>query len=261
MPVGLGDELCWISPTITGDGNDISGNGYDATFFNGASVVSQAGAGGTEAISLDGSNDYCQIDGDIFGTSVINNQLKGLSANFWVKYKSWNFNYHFLWGHRAEGSYKKGYMIVISGDLSSSPRTGYFMFAHHQPSDARYYEYFDFSTVDEEDWMHLSLNKNQGEVPNASSTRFYLNGNEITATSTNGTYPTTVNSFYTYAAHNYVRFGKVTYYYPNVYFDDFRFYNRSLSEAEVQLLYSKRGYTQGGTQGGTHIHRTLLGVG
>lgn len=257
MTVGLGDELCWISPTITGDANDISGNGYDATFFNGASVVSQAGAGGTKAVSLDGANDYCQIDGDIFGPSVINNQLKGLSANFWVKYKSWNFDYHFVWGHRDGGSYKRGYQIAVRGDLSSLPRTGQFMFAQYQPSDLRYYENFDFSTVDEEDWMHFSLNKNQGEIPNASSTRFYLNGNEITATSTGGTYPTTTNSFYTYARYNYVRFGKVAYYYPNIYFDDFRFYNTSRTQEQVSLLSSARGVIEGGT----HIHRALLGVG
>jgi len=255
MPTGLGDELCWISPTISGDQNDISGNGYDATLLNGASVVSQAGAGGTKAISLDGANDYCQIDGDIFGQSVITNQLKGLSANFWVKYKSWNFDYHWVWGHRAGGSYKRGYNMLILGDLSASPRTGQFMFAHYQPSDDRYYENFDL--VDEEDWMHFSLNKNQGEVPNASSTKLYLNGNGVTATSTGGTYPTTVNSFYSYSAHSFVRFGKIAYYYPNIYFDDFRFYDTSRTQEQVSLLSSARG----AIEGGTHVHRTLLGVG
>ena len=256
MPTGLGDELCWISPTISGDENDISGNGYDATLLNGASVVNQTGANGTKAISLDGANDYCQIDGDIFGTSVITNQHKGLSANFWVKYKSWNFNYHWLWGQRADGSYKKGYNILIRGDLhSTAPRTAHFAFQHYAPSDQRYYENFDL--VDEEDWMHFSLNKNQGEIPSASSTKLYLNGNETTATSSGGSYPTTVNSFYSYAFTSHVRFGKVAYYYPSVYLDDFRFYNTSRTQEQVSLLSSARG----ATEGGTHVHRTLLGVG
>ena len=40
------------------------------------------------------------------------------------------------------------------------------------------------------------------------------------------------------------------------YLDDIRIYNRGLSSVEVELLYSKRGYSPG-----THVDRTLLGVG
>lgn len=42
-PVGLGTEVAWWSPTITGDMSDITGNGFDATLSGSASIVDDGG--------------------------------------------------------------------------------------------------------------------------------------------------------------------------------------------------------------------------
>jgi len=59
-PVGLGDELAWICPTLNSGGTaDLSGNSHNGTLEAGASVVDDVAEGGTKALSLTGNAGGC----------------------------------------------------------------------------------------------------------------------------------------------------------------------------------------------------------
>ena len=62
MPVGLGGEQGWWCPTLDDSPDDISGNGNNGTYQGGMGTVADTGSGGTRAYSLDGTNDYIDLN-------------------------------------------------------------------------------------------------------------------------------------------------------------------------------------------------------
>ena len=61
MPVGLGDEVMWLCPSLDDSPNDLSGNGNNGIYANGISTVADDTYGGSRAYNFDGTNDYIWI--------------------------------------------------------------------------------------------------------------------------------------------------------------------------------------------------------
>lgn len=256
MPTGLGDEVAWICPTIQNDLTDIA-NSNDATLYNGV-VVSQTEKGGLEAISFDATNEYLQIDGLDFGPSVITDSLFPISKAFWIKINDWNFEWKTITGQRS-GQYRS-YWLRVYGDLHAQARKVVWEMSFYTPSNRRAGATIDCSLTSE--WHHVAWTKQQGVRPNTDgSVKFYLDGqfkNIDTVTINN------YNTNETYSQRDYVTVNKVAVgttsnQYFNGYVDDYRFFHRELEQEEISHLATSRGVLGG--PGGTHVHRTLLGVG
>ena len=73
-PVGLGDEIAWYCPTISGNANDLTGNGNSGTYQGGIEVIHESD-GTAHYLSTNGSSD--SITGSISGASGLPMTITG----------------------------------------------------------------------------------------------------------------------------------------------------------------------------------------
>ena len=88
MPTGLGDELIWISPTITGSGpaSDITG-GNTVTEQGTVSNVYDSPEGGKRALSVSSAGDQFYFDWPYITAGNIE------TFSFWIKKSVLNLTY------------------------------------------------------------------------------------------------------------------------------------------------------------------------
>ena len=263
MTIGLGDEIAWICPTIQNNVNDIA-NSNNGTLFNGASIVDETGEGGSKAILFDATNEYLQVDGSVFGPTVIVDSLFPISSTFWIKVNDWNFEFKAVYGQRAGGSSKKAYIIYIYGDLYSDidrRRKIAWDMTQYIPTNQSATALIDVSLTS--NWHHIAWTKQQGVRPNTDgSVNFYVDGQLKSYSSIRNGYTTNASyATYDFITFNRVAAGTAANQYIFAYFDDYRFFHRELEQEEVSHLASARGVLGEPGAGGGHINRTLLGAG
>ena len=240
MPTGLGDEVIWLCPSLDDSPNDLSGNGNNGTYVNGTATVADSDPtyGGSRAYNFDGTDSYIDIQG-LTGQYTTGGSH---STSVWVYQDTVRDQFYFMRYQSVTADQRSEYLFAQS--LYS--RTG----AGFKQSGASNVLYVN-STNQSGAWYNLATTYD-------STTRtqtIYKNGVSVGSTvfAGNGTWSTN------YAEVGRVRIsGGATELYSNLKMDDIRSFTRVLTQSEITLLASTRGFTAGG---GTHINRTLLGVG
>ena len=240
MPTGLGDELLWLCPSLDDSPNDLSGNGNNGTYVNGISTVvdSDPTYGGSRAYNFDGTNDYIRVPKANFAFLVETNSF---SQSVWVKTDGSTGQRTFI-GGKIDGT-KKGTALYqdTPGTFKAVRAKGS---AGYSPNTA------SSTAVPASQWTHYAW-----ALDNTTST-LYMDGVQIFQDT--GTFVTTtgpldddilVGCYSSYSA---------LYSFFSGLIDDVRIFDRAITQAEVTLLASTRGFTAGGV---THVNRTLLGVG
>lgn len=244
MTIGLGDEIFWMCPSLESNPVDLSPSARTLTLNNGTSLVNDTAQGGLKAYEFDGSDDT------ITTTKIWGGGLRTLS------WSMWSYNSHTVTDY-YKGIFNE-YTGANGGTSSVTVRTG------SQYQNPRQYNCIVVGTLDaggfatiaspfiqtladaiSAGWQHWAF------VWNDTVAYTYVNGVLITTEATNPGVTTEKYGnpvTFGYSLGNFI--GKM---------DDFRGYDRPLSESEIEHLASARGVL--GEPGGGHINRTLLGAG
>ena len=228
MSTGLGGEVIWLCPSLDDSPDDLSGNGNHGTYQNGLSTISNSEFGGSRAYNFDGSDDRIT-----FNYIASMNQISAFSSFFWI-YKLGGFSNYIL---NIGGSNNRSPWMNTYGNGRFETRLD----LDNNTGDSIFYN--DYGQGIYNQWDHIGLSWD------GINANHYVNGN-LVQTDVTSAGSTTENDYG--SAFGLGLYGGGIY----GYLDDIRIYNRGLSNSEVELLYSKRGYSPG-----THVHRTLLGVG
>jgi hypothetical protein len=217
MPTGLGDEQLWLSATNDNTGtstafNDQSGNGNNGT-ASGTLVVANTSEGGTYAYEHDGSNDYIDC-----GTSVISNTTFSISGWFNTD-ASWSAlagNYRWQSGLRS--------FYVRLNNLTPE-----FLIASVGTSSSGNVSITSSSSVSTGTWYHIAATWDSvtGDM------KLFLDGSLVAS----GTQSVMAASTEPLCLGSY----SVVEGFFNGKQDDFRFYQRTLTQAEITHLASSRG--------------------
>ena len=220
-PEGLGDETCWICPTLTQNSTqDITNSGLTITTTGSVAVTADTGAGGTYA-------NFCQGN----GTSTSPNEV--IVDNFGNTYAevtsiSW-------WSRRTAGA-----TVIEMGmdtDLWPSAASGRFIYENWNGAD-RCYMYdpsggtngFINETGSNATWKHhVMVREGVG-----GKKRLYINGVLDTEEYDDAGWETT-------AKDTYFGIGGGSSSDSELYMDDMRTYGRVLTQDEITHLASQRG--------------------
>ena len=229
MPTGLGGEIMWLCPSLDDSPDDLSGNGNNGTYQNGMGTTSDTGSGGILAYDFDGTDDYIQ-------TTLSDTDYRSSNGNFTISgwYKTKN-------KYRSSKVFSDGAVELGQESNFNRASAAGLLPSAYQNFLATSYPNSGFV------WRHFLM------VVEGGSIRAYENG-VLMITMLAG-YGVNVNS-QSYDARVGFRNGDT---YALAYMDDIRAYSHVLTQAEITLLASARGILGG--LGGTHTHRTLLGVG
>ena len=210
MANGLGDEILWACPTISQSAQDLSGNSYDGSMLNGASVVESRYNNGTHAFLLDGTNDSIEFD---YIASM--DQTSQLAVSLWIYRESNSFDFYLTKGSSSARTpyirslYDGG--IEFTLDLYDGSTT------YRQTHDG-------YGVGIYQQWIHLVLSWN------GTTTKSYANAVEIdSSTNESGllTKPDGGRKF---------KIGVV-----NGQVDDVRIFDNALTTEEIRHLNSHRG--------------------
>ena len=244
MPTGLGDEIFWMCPSLESNPVDLSPSARTLTLNNGTALVNDSSEGGSKAYEFDGSDDT------ITTTTIWGAGLRRLSWSIW------SYNNH------SASDFNSGPFFEYTGENGGT--AGVYARLGNQYSNPRQYHCGVIGTLDSggfgsiaspfiqtladaiaAGWQHWAF------VWDDTTAYTYVNGILITTQATNP-------GVTTFKYGNPVTFGKWFNYF-NGKIDDFRAYDHAISQSEIEHLASARGVL--GELGGTHIQRTLLGVG
>ena len=211
MANGLGDEVLWSCPTISQSANDLSGNSYNGSMINGASIVSDIDSNnGTHAFSLDGTNDRIEFP---YISSM--NQTSQLGVSLWIYRESNSFDFYISKGSSsARTPYIRSLYdgsIEATLDLHDGGTT------YRQTLDG-----YGLGIYDQ--WIHLALSWN------GLSTVMYANGVQISTTTNDSGLTTAPDGGRVFKIG--ILNGKV---------DDVRVFNNALTRDEIRHLASHRG--------------------
>ena len=229
MPVGLGDEVMWLCPSLDDSPNDLSGNGNNGTYVNGTATVADSDPtyGGSRAYNFDGTDDYIDCGFPITNTSF--------SVSGWYNTDSVNGSLlgSYDWTLNRRSFYLRLYYSKVQFRVALAANNAGTVIE-------------STASVSTGTWYHVAAtwDATSGDM------EVFING----STEATGTMsvmaplldPLTLGS---YGSSGTDYDGKQ---------DDIRVFQRVLTQSEITLLASTRGFTVGG---GTHINRTLLGVG
>ena len=242
MPTGLGGEVMWLCPSLDDSPNDLSGNGNNGTYVNGTSTVADSDPtyGGSRAYNFDGVDDYIT-----YPIAAIDSANSIGSVSAWVKTAS---------------TANPGGHIIGGSDTTSTNAWAHLRLDSGQPTVVTYSsgqvgEKQSSTSVSDSQWHHVCV------VGDGSNYSIYIDGT-LVSSSWIGTprgdrwlgYPAGMDTGLVGALVRSSGTGNLF----DGQMDDIRAYNRVLTQSEITLLASTRGFTAGG---GTHINRTLLGVG
>jgi hypothetical protein len=241
MPTGLGGEVMWLCPSLDDSPNDLSGNGNNGTYVNGTATVadSDPSYNGSRAYNFDGSDDYINAGNQNAGGD-------SRSWSLWFKTNSTTLGSSF--GLFSQRTYQQTGMNQYLG-LDSSTAS---LIAQLDTHNAGPFNVYGTTRVDDSEWYHAVWRLDRS----TNTLELYINGSmegsvgSIAGSHTNG------NDLSIGAGQG--RTGAVSSFFPGR-MDDIRMYNRPLEQSEITHLAISRGILGG--PGGTHVHRTLLGVG
>ena len=211
-PVGLGDEQLWLCPSINDSANDISGNGNDGTYQNGMGTIADTSNGGTRAYDFDGSNDYIDCG------SAISNTTFSMSAWFNADTTSGSLagSYRYQLGQRS-------FYIRLN---SAIPQ---FLIASTGGSSGGNVQITSSSSVSNGTWYHIAATWDSvtGDM------KLFLDGSLVASGTQSGmaavVEPLCLGSYSTVES------------FFNGKQDDIRFYQRTLTQAEITHLATSRG--------------------
>jgi hypothetical protein len=241
MPVGLGDELLWLCPSLDDSPNDLSGNGNNGTYVNGTSTVadSDPAYNGSRAYGFDGSDDYINVG----------NQNAGGDSRSWsLWFKTSSTTLGSSAGLFSQRTYQQTGRNQFLG-LNSS--TAYLQ-AQFDTHNAGPFNAYGTARVDDSEWHHAVWRLDRS----ANTLELYVDGAIKGSVGSIAGSQTNTNNLSIGASQD--RGGTATSFFPGR-MDDIRMYNRPLEQSEITHLAFSRGVL--GKPSGTHIHRTLLGVG
>ena len=246
MPVGLGDELLWLCPSLDDSPSDLSGNGNNGTYVNGTSTVADSDPtyGGSRAYNFDGVDDYIQLP-----LAAMNFGSGDFSLSFWLSSTDATGGPIFN-NYSGGGSSGKWFVIHINNDGTNS-LTGDIKYDVDDGVSKREAN-TSSKTYNDGAWRHFTVVRNNSD----GFLYLYEDANPTPVGSRNisgmgalnGSQAMRIGSWTSLISRSKL-LGKM---------DDIRHYDRVLTQAEITLLASTRGFTP---SGGAHIHRTLLGVG
>ena len=207
LPSNLQSGLVGYWP-FCGNANDASGNGNNGT-VNGATLTADRFGQANSAYSFDGINDFIQIS----NSSSLQN-ISNISAFAWVNIKNW-YNGYFPILHKSNQGLHGRYAISLN--------TGGAIAHLATKENGLGYNQWSLNT-----WFQV------GYSIDATTTKFYLNGQEIASTPS-GVFP---NSFSDVLPLIFGADFPGLVEYSNGSIDDIVIYNRILSNAEVGQLYN-----------------------
>ena len=243
MSTGLGGEVMWLCPSLDDSPNDLSGNGNNGTYENGISTVADSDPtyGGSRAYSFDGANDY------ISNSSLDLRNLPAMSWSAWIyDTKSTSpISAMFSFGKSGTSSYPDDIHFFQKGSVEVQLNNG-------QDGSA-----FSLNSSWKNSWHHFAVVFDGAGSGNSGRLRLFVDGlpEGMTYAYTVPATTSAISPFETFIG-AYTGLPSVSYFQGRQ--DDVRVYNRAITQSEITLLASTRGFTVGG---GTHINRTLLGVG
>jgi len=232
MSTGLGGEVMWLCPSLDDSPNDLSGNGNNGTYENGISTVADSDPtyGGSRAYNFDGTDDYIQTT--LSDSSWRPTSTSDFSVSGWYKTKSKYTSSKVFSDGTVELGQESNFNRASAAGLVPLASVN---FAGTLYGNSGW------------NWRHLAM------VQEGGSIRAYEDG-ILLATMAVG-YDVTVNA-QLYDARIGFRNGGT---YASAYMDDIRAFSRVITQSEITHLAFSRGILGG--LGGTHILRTLLGVG
>ncbi len=256
MPTGLGGEVLWLCPSLDDSPNDLSGNGNNGTYENGTSTVADSDPtyGGSRAYNFDGTNDYINCGNDSSLSFVDGSGDTAMSITGWVKLDSYSNNTNsrgVAWLSRGTVPSHGSYLLnLIDGKVS--------IVRYPTGSNGSIYlsENTDSSQLPLSQWKHVAVTYSGCET--TGCTEIFIDGTLVSSTSSESSYTGMSGSSLSVEIGASLRWTQYKRY-TNGRQDDIRMFNRVLTQAEITHLASSRGVL--GEPGGTHTHRTLLGVG
>ena len=227
QPVGLGGEKLWLCPTLGGDRLDLSGNGNHGTYQGGMGTVADKYKGGSRAYSFNGVNNYISGMAPASFFNYVNQTLE-FSFSLWGKTLQTSSSNSGFFGSDIATS-RTGFGLLDARNLSFSHGT---RFDLTKGSAGNYQTQISDSSVLNNDWHHFAV------TGDGSSVTIYKNGSPVASQSSVSTItnaqdkPMIIGGFY----------GSGTVY-PTFYgyIDDFRAFDRALTQSEVKHLASRRG--------------------
>ena len=216
-PEGLGDEQLWLCPSIQDSPNDLSGNNNNGAYNGGMGTIADTAEGGSLAYQLNGSQSVTNSTLDL-------RTLKQFSFSVWFKSTSTSGNQMiFSYGETGQHSTDPALVHLRSSDLLMQ---------------------FDGSTGTTASlpsintWHHLGFVVDGENTDTSKRMQMYLDGQLVSSPSIASVLemynPTsfTCNLGELNGISNFGLIGLA---------DDFRVYNRALTQAEISWLATERG--------------------
>ena len=208
---------------FNGNANDVSGNGNNG-IVNGATLTTDRRGNANSAYSFNGAGNYIKVN--LSSTNIKNDY----TISYWVSFANFNADYphifngenNYLTSHGLGTGYgnDKGKVTFYQESTESVGRPW-----------LRMIEPINTSKLNENVFYHITI------IKNSSTCSIYMNGSKVTSTSVNNR--TVVNG-------NYITLGSrindiptgltPEQFYLNGKIDEFRVYNRALTEQEVSRL-------------------------
>ena len=228
MATGIGGEIVWICPSLssTNGVDDLSGSGNNGTIVD-ASVVSDTDSGGTHAIEFSGETNRVEIGRPAEVIASPND----FSLSAWVyadTLGSGNIS-HTIWG---------GYVGLTGSQLWSMLRVDFGDIKYWYSDSSGGYASKTGPSISTGAWTHVAIT-----IDSSNNIKFYVNGT-LESTQTLVTPSSSPHSTVEWwigqsqagldqAGYDEAWDGKI---------DDFRWFDRVLTEQEIQLLAIGRGY-------------------
>ena len=208
-PEGLGDEQLWLCPSLNDSANDISGNGNDGTYNGGMGTVT---SDGKLAYDFDGTDDYISVLGGV-GTGTTD----AFCLAFW-----WNWA-----GTGSEYVWDMDYAENNSLSVTTKTSPSRLQAVARPNSDGSGNTYMNVGT---NSWEHVVYQR----VAGSNQIKSYRDGveNAVVRTASD---PVTLGNDLTIGAANG---GIVS---LDGMMDDIRWFNKSLTQAEITHLATSRG--------------------
>jgi hypothetical protein len=235
----IGGEITWYSPSLDTSpfNRDVSpsGSGFDFTFQEGASIITdpspEVGESATNVISFDGINDYLS-----FSASGLPQKVLGFSTWFYTDNDTDVMNlFGILHSSTAQGLYN----LSLNADSTESFAAGNvtFYFRHPNSNNLRGGIDSDLGFQGAGCWQHIALNMDKA----AGTVEIFVNGVSQTIV-----YQSQATGASTITWPLEVGIGGLTNTFGapfnpfDGYMDDIRFFNDNLSQSEVTSLYGMR---------------------
>ena len=214
-PVGLGDEKLWWCPSINDSANDISGNGNDGSYGGNMTTVADTDNGGSMAYFADDWGDYVAVDqfgGPLSESRTVSYWIKRVGTGSYTEIGTAR-NY-FFGGGNNRWVLQQGSTYVFWSTSSST---------------------YILSSPVKNTWEHVTIVRDNG----SGDAELYLDGTLVDTWTPSAIYDASTDPSDFFAG-MMPQTGNAT---IDLYMDDIRTYDRTLTQAEITHLASGRGTT------------------